>query len=69
MEAFLERILTEITGPILPIEDCASCHVPHTIKDLTEAECQLEILLSPSHGPEANTIQDLWRLLKDPDCR
>ncbi len=65
VENFLKTILAEISGPILLIWDRASWHVSNAIQDLIEAESRLEVLLLPSRTPEANPVEDLWRLLKN----
>ncbi len=65
MEAFLETILTEISGSILLTFGRASWHVSGAIQDLIEAHGRLEVLLLPSRTPEANPVEDLWRLLKN----
>jgi Transposase and inactivated derivatives len=65
MEAFLETVLAEISGPILLVWDRASWHVSGAIQDLIEAHGRLEVLLLPSRTPEANPVEDLWRLLKN----
>lgn len=65
MEDFLETVLAEISGPILLIWDRASWHISNAIQDLIEAESRLEVLLLPSRTPEANPVEDLWRVLKN----
>jgi transposase len=35
------------------------------MQDRIEAESRLEVLLLPSRTPEANPVEDLWRLLKN----
>lgn len=65
MEAFLEKILAEIPGPILLIWDQASWHLSGAIQDLIAAHDRLEVVLLPSRTPEANPVEDLWRLLKE----
>jgi transposase len=65
MEAFLETVLAEISGPILMVWDRASWHVSNAMQDRIEAESRLEVLLLPSRTPEANPVEDLWRLLKN----
>jgi len=65
MKAFLETVLAEIAGPILLVWDRASWHVSEAIQDLIAAHDRLEVLLLPSRTPEANPVEDLWRVLKN----
>jgi len=55
----------KISGPILMVWDRASWHVSNAMQDRIEAESRLEVLLLPSRTPEANPVEDLWRLLKN----
>jgi len=64
-KAFLETVLMEIPGPILLIWDRASWHVSGAIQDLIEAHDRLDVMLLPKRSPEANPVEDLWRLLKN----
>jgi transposase len=64
-EAFLEEVLSQVEGEVLMVWDNASWHTSKRVDAFVAAEDRLRVVPLPRRAPEANPIEDLWRVLKD----
>lgn len=64
-KAFLRQVLERVRGDIVLVWDHASWHTSKAVERLIEAHDRLEVVLLPKRAPEANPVEDLWRVLKN----
>lgn len=64
-KAFLRKVLGRVDGKILLVWDHATWHVSKKVGKLLSSCDRLEVLLLPKRAPEANPVEDLWRVLKN----
>lgn len=64
-EAFLQRVLEQITGPIILIQDGAKYHSSAAIKPFFAAHAdRLTVFQLPTYSPDFNPIEKLWKTIK-----
>jgi transposase len=67
-EAFLTRVLEQISGPILLIQDGAKYHSSAAIKPFFAAHAhRLTVFQLPKYSPDFNPIEKLWKQIKQHD--
>jgi transposase len=65
-QAFLEGVLTQVTGPIILIQDNASYHTSGPLRTFyaTYAD-RLTVYQLPAYSPDLNPIEGLWQKVKE----
>lgn len=64
-EAFLRRVLEQISGPIILIQDGAKYHESAAIKPFFAAHAhRLTVVQLPTYSPDFNPIEKLWKKIK-----
>jgi transposase len=67
-EAFLTRVLEQISGPIILIQDGAKYHSSAAIKPFFAAHAhRLKVVQLPTYSPDVNPIEKLWKQIKQTD--
>jgi transposase len=64
-ESFLRAVLERVEGEILLIWDNASWHTSKAVEAFIGEHDRLRVLPLPARSPEANPIEDVWRVLKN----
>lgn len=64
-KAFLDEVLGCVEGQVLLVWDRASWHVSKAVEEVVDSYERLEVVLLPKRAPEANPMEDLWRVLKN----
>lgn len=64
-KAFLRHVLNRVEGDIVLVWDHASWHTSKAVEGLLDAHDRLGVVLLPKRAPEANPVEDLWRVLKN----
>ena len=58
-------MLNRVEGEIVLVWDHASWHTSKAVEGLIEEHDRLGVVLLPKRAPEANPVEDLWRVLKN----
>jgi transposase len=67
-EAFLRRVLEQIPGPVILIQDGAKYHSSAAIKPFFAANAhRLTVVQLPTYSPDFNPIEKLWKQIKQHD--
>lgn len=67
-EAFLTRVLEQILGPVILIQDGAKYHSSAAIKPFFAANAhRLTVFQLPTYSPDFNPIEKLWKAIKQHD--
>lgn len=64
-ESFLREVLGRVEGDILLIWDNASWHTSKAVEAFLGEHERLRVVPLPKRAPEANPIEDVWRVLKN----
>lgn len=64
-KAFLREVLRRTEGEILLIWDNASWHHSKAVEAFLEEHERLRVVPLPKRAPQANPIEDVWRVLKN----
>jgi transposase len=64
-KSFLATLLRQVEGEILMVWDRASWHTSNAVEEWIAEHDSLEVVLLPKRALEDNSVEDLWRRLKN----